>query len=291
MAWHKFVRKLDAVLAEAGGMARGGMDDLFPVGPADILFPLLVEFEREVWEHCGLELRWDKCKMFSWDGVLPPNLIPNMPLAGKDVNGTFEPGMMVYGVPVGTDAYVEAVMDTKMNEIARDATKACQLLANERQALWTTLRLSTQQKLDYWLMLVHPSQMKAAAARMDAILWDMLEAVVGAHLPRQDEGLGYESPLDIPVQNLTGRSFQAWMAQMPIRLGGLGLRCQADLAQISYISALEQSLPYFGGENGICQPLAHLGGVDEDGVDTRWRPLINSGCRTGIEMARAWEQL
>ena len=26
-------------------------------------------------------------------------------------------------------------------------------------------------------------------------------------------------------------------------------------------------------------------------MDTRWRPLINSGCRTGIEMARAWEQL
>ena len=66
VAWHKFVRKLDAALAEAGGMARGGMDDLFPVGPADILFPLLVEFEREVWEHCGMQLRWDMCKMFSW---------------------------------------------------------------------------------------------------------------------------------------------------------------------------------------------------------------------------------
>ena len=72
-----------------------------------------------------------------------------MTLAGEDVNGTFEPGMLVYGVPMGTDAYVEAVMDKKMNQIASEATKACQLLANERQALWTTLRLSTQQKLDY----------------------------------------------------------------------------------------------------------------------------------------------
>jgi hypothetical protein len=78
---------------------------------------------------------------------------------------------------------------------------------------------------------------------------------------------------------------------MPIRLGGLGLRCRADLADIAYISALEQSLRYFGGENGICQPLAYLGGADEDGVDTRWRPLIDSGCRTGVEMARAWEHL
>ena len=37
-------------------MARGGMDDLFPVGPAEILFPALLEFERAVRENCGLEL-------------------------------------------------------------------------------------------------------------------------------------------------------------------------------------------------------------------------------------------
>jgi hypothetical protein len=74
---------------------------------------------------------------------------------------------------------------------------------------------------------------------------------------------------------------------MPIRLGGLGLRCQADISPLAYIGALEQSLPHFGGENGVCQPLAHL--VDRNGdVSTRWRPLLESGCRTGIELARAW---
>ena len=78
---------------------------------------------------------------------------------------------------------------------------------------------------------------------------------------------------------------------MPIRLGGLGLRCQADLAPIAYISAIEQSLPFFGGVRGICQPLAHLSGSDEEGSESRWRPLVNSGCRTGVEMARAWEYL
>ena len=81
------------------------------------------------------------------------------------------------------------------------------------------------------------------------------------------------------------------MGQMPIRLGGLGLRCQADLAPIAYISAIEQSLPFFGGVRGICQPLAHLSGSDEEGSESRWRPLVNSGCRTGVEMARAWEYL
>lgn len=123
------------------------------------------------------------------------------------MNDSFFPGMLVYGVPVGVDAYVEAVMDAKLDEIAQEASQACQLLANEKQALWTTLRLSTQQKLDYWLMLVHPSQMRSAVARMDTILWDMLQSVVGAQLPRRQEGHGYEHALDIPVQSLTGRSF------------------------------------------------------------------------------------
>ena len=56
-------------------------------------------------------------------------------------------------------------------------------------------------------MLVHPSQMRSAVARMDTILWDMLQSVVGAQLPRRQEGHGYEHALDIPVQSLTGRSF------------------------------------------------------------------------------------
>ena len=39
-----------------------------------------------------------------------------------------------------------------------------------------------------------------------------------------------------------------------------------------------------------CQSLAHLAG-GEDPADTRWRPLIESGCRTGLELARAWSIL
>ena len=72
--------------------------------------------------------------------------------------------------------------------MARKAAKACEVLGDEKQALWTTLRLSIQQQLDYWLMLVHPSQMERVAARMDEVLWDVLEKVVGAHIPRQEEG-------------------------------------------------------------------------------------------------------
>ena len=287
IAIHKFVRKLDAAIAQGGGVARCGMDDVFPVGLPHLVFPAVLEFERELKEFCGLDLQRQKCRVFSWLGVLPPGSIPGMPLAGLEINGLFEPGMLVYGVPVGTDMYVRSMMDTKIEEIAEEAVKVSQVLGEEKQALWTTLRLSTQQKLDYWLSLVHPTQMKESARRMDDVLWQMLEVAVGVHIPRKEEGLGYEHCLNIPVENLTGMSFQSWVAMLPIRLGGLGMRCQSDIAHSAYIGALEQSLPSFGGEGGVCQPLAHL--VSEG--ENKWSALISSGTRTGMELIKSWECL
>ena len=123
-------------------MAKAGCDDVFPVGPANLVFPALVEFEREVRELCGLELQRNKCRVLTWDGIIPSHSITGMPIAGR-----FESGMMVYGVPVGSDEYVKSMMETKMNEIASEVTKACTVLADERQALWTTLRLRGGQNL------------------------------------------------------------------------------------------------------------------------------------------------
>ena len=68
LAIHKFIRKLDAAIAVGGGMTKAGCDDVFPVGPADLVFPALIEFEREVKEKCGLELQRHKCRVFTWNG-------------------------------------------------------------------------------------------------------------------------------------------------------------------------------------------------------------------------------
>ena len=76
---------------------------------------------------------------------------------------------------------------------------------------------------------------------------------------------------------------------MPVRLGGMGLFSQADLSPFAFIGGLEQALPYFGGERGVCLPLQHLGAGGQQ--EQRWSPLLQSGCRTGRELARAWEAI
>ena len=67
-------------------------------------------------------------------------------------------------------------------------------------------------------------------------------------------------------------------------MGGLGLRSQAALAPVAYMAGLEQTIPFFAGEKGICPELADIVGVEEDGVGRRWEPLLASGCRTGQEL-------
>ena len=284
--WHKELRKLDDRLKRDGGMAKAGADDLYAVGRPEVVFPALEEFWEEVRTKTGLSLQRAKTEAFAWPGVELPGMPEGLSRAGETINQTFEDGFILYGVPIGTDIYVKHALDKKVDEIQQEACRAVDVLSSERQCLWTVLRSSVLAQFEYWLMMVHPSQVMEAARRMDSVIWMVLEKVAGFSIPREDEGLGWENCLDIPVTQLTGRSFQSWVGGLPIRLGGLGLRCQEELAPLAYLGALEQALPFFGGEDGICPQLSHL--VGESALD-RWRPLIQSGCRTGNELMALWE--
>ena len=57
-----------------------------------------------------------------------------------------------------------------MIDIAKVAIKSCDVLRQENQSLWTILRLSLSQQLDYWLQLCYPSNVQAAAEKMDKII-------------------------------------------------------------------------------------------------------------------------
>ena len=63
---------------------------------------------------------------------------------------------------------------------------------------------------------------------------------------------------------------------------------QSDLVHAAFIGTLEQALPFFGGEAGVCPPLAHL--VGSEGED-RYKPLIDSTARTGRELRESWNVL
>ena len=156
-------------------MAKFGMDDGYAMGPPEVLFPALEKFAVEVEQQCLLVWERSKTEVFTWNGNLPVNCTPGLSRAGIEVNGIFEPGFLCYGVPVGTDKYVEHMLSEKIRDLEKVAKNTYDILVDERQSLWTILWLSLSQQLDYWLQLCYPSNIKAAAERMDTVMWEMLE--------------------------------------------------------------------------------------------------------------------
>ena len=186
MAWHHQFRELDRVLAEAGGAAPLGMDDLFAIGPPDVVFPALERFIQDIQETCLLQLERSITQVFTWDDELPPSTPAGYPKAGKTVDGQFLPGFMCYGIPVGSPQYVRHELSVKVQEVAKEVEKIVSVMEGEGQAIWTILRSSTAMKLDYHLSLCYPSDMLLAAREMDNLLWLMLEKAAGLNIPRID---------------------------------------------------------------------------------------------------------
>ena len=124
------LEELDADCAKGGGAARAGADDVFPVGPPEVVVPAVIKFERQVKEKCGLTLQWGKTKVYCQEGEMPAGLPTGLRLAGEQVGDTFLRGLLVFGIPVGSDEYVtfklREVAANKVNEV----TYKCDISGN-----------------------------------------------------------------------------------------------------------------------------------------------------------------
>ena len=228
--------------------------------------------------------------MHTATGVLPPETPAGLARAGTVVDGVFLPGFIMYGIPIGDSRFVKHKLSLKLEEVAREVEQVITVLQGEGQAIWSVIRSSTIMKLDYHLALCYPSDMAEAAAEMDQLLHNMVEAASGLTIPRVEQGRGVECCLQVPVTRLQGRSYQDWVLRLPVRLGGMGVRSMAEVSLAAYIGSVEQALPHFLGVDGMCQQLATVLG-DMSSPATRWRDLIASGCRTGTELQQAWSTL
>ena len=287
--------KLDSDCGEAGGMARGGADDVFAVGPPEVVIPAIERFAAEIRERCQLQLQWSKSVMYCKEGVLPLAATPGLSLAGELVEWQFLHGLMVYGVPVGSDEYVTHKLKQQMQIIVEDAEKARALMGTDRQALWACLRLSVSQRFQYLMRLVPPSLTEPVAAELDSHFWRIFEAAVGFPVPRGEQAGGLLLLLP-EVPRLSGYTFQEWAVRLPARLCGWGFRSLEDSCGPAYIGSMETAIPFMAGQGQVCPQLAEIWGGEEcwgDGADKeqRWRRVLESGCRDGIELQQVWGRI
>ena len=289
-AWHPQIRELDREIAMVGGAARAGMDDLFVVGPAEIIFPALERFWNEVEQICLLKLERSKTEVFTWSDRLPDNTPAGLTVAGCMVEEQFLPGFMCYGIPIGSPEYVKHQLSLKVQEVAKEVEEIVRVLEGEGQAIWTIARSSTATKMDYHLSLCYPSDMVEAAMEIDRILLSMVQKATCLAIPMVDQGMGVEHCPRPPVDRIAEKSYQNWMMRTPVRLGGMGLRSVAETSIAAFVGGIEQSVPHFVGEGGLCTQLAPILG-DMSQSTERWTGMLASGCRTGVEFETAWQSL
>ena len=165
-----------------------------------------------------------------------------------------------------------------------------ELLGSHKQALWSCLRLSVCQRVDYWLQLCRPSDIHPVATWLDKQLWQVLQQTVGFTIPRVGGGSDWDIVLQVPGRE--GKTYQEWVVRQPIKSGGLGMRCLVEISPAAYFGALESAIPSFTWEDMICPQLeAVVGGEESWGMDavseTRWEKFEQSGCIDSLEMRAA----
>ena len=75
-------------------------------------------------------------------------------------------------------------------------------------------------------------------------------------------------------------SYQQWLARLPIRERGMGLRSLVDTSPAAFIGAVEMALSFLTGGEGLCPLLEpQIGDVRATEEASRWRSLISSGYR------------
>ena len=57
------------------------------------------------------------------------------------------------------------------------------------------------------------------------------------------------------------------MMRTPVRLGGMGLRSVAETSLAAIVGGVEQALPHFDGEGGLCTQLAPILGDMSQSAD------------------------
>ena len=94
---------------------------------------------------------------------------------------TFEPGLTVNGVPIGSPGYIDSVLRAKVSSLVGDDVKITDLLrGRDPHALWATLRLCRAPQLQHWLRCLPPSVVAPHLAPMQASLDDMTTAATTA---------------------------------------------------------------------------------------------------------------
>ena len=191
---------------------------------------------------------------------------------------------------MGSKKYVSSELMEVARDIASDAIKTREVLSTNKQAYWSALRLSASQRFQCLCQHVQPSLCEPVADWLDSQLWKEVEHLIGVDIPTGNRGQEGDVVINLPVESLSGKSYQDWVLRLPIKLHGWGFRSLRETCIPAYLGTLETSIPRM---KDISPQLANLWGGDDywgcrADVSLRWSKLLDSNCIEAEEIRRAW---
>jgi hypothetical protein len=204
-------------------------DDIFIFDDFDTAVQSFKEL-RPLFEAAGMEISLNKTVLYS-NRHLTEAQLETLLIEEIGLSLTYE-GIMIVGTPVGTDAFVAQVLESKVVEATRvlDDIALAVTAGNlntpwlNPQGLYHLTRSCANQLLRHLLRTVNPSATSAVFRQIDDTTMDLI-----CHI--------FSITPDLLTQVVRAR------ITLPGRLTGLGMRTYADEAPCAYIGCLARVMP------------------------------------------------
>ena len=195
------------------------LDDVYVLCKPDRVRTIYDMLREALGRRAGIELHSGKTKVWNRGGHVPPGIGD---LGGEE--GAWSPhGVILLGVPVGTPEFVQRHADERLADERRLLDEIARL--PDPQCAWQLLSKCAVPKGNYWIRTLPPSLSQSYAAQRDDALWSACIDIFGA------EGVPDR-------ERQTGRR----IAQLPARMGGLGVRSTARTAPAAYWASWADAL-------------------------------------------------
>ena len=211
---------LDSDTARAGGFA----DDCNLYGDGERLLDNIVRYKDIIRDLTRMELCLHKCRLLVSSGVVTPGLREKAEAHGIKI---VTEGMVVMGVPVGTDDYIRDDLQKRVGDLQRDL-EALDYFTVHGQ--WALLRMCVNQRPVYLQRMLGLQHGTEAFARFDAEVTDKLLSIMGVHLADQRDNVRRRVAAlrSLPL-NLSGGAMRS-IASEPTRAKMLYL-CRDNIAR------------------------------------------------------------
>ena len=192
------LRRVAAELQDGEELA-AYLDDVYATCSPERVVPVFELLKDALWEVSGIRLNLGETKVWNSSGCEPEGL----DTIGEDV---WSPeGTVVLGSPLGSEAFIQSKLDERMVKL-RSLLGEIEAMTDPQEA-WQLLVRCAVPRFNHTIRNVAPSLVRAHAEEVDAALWGSAVAILNAQQA-------------CPEAMRKGRT----IAQLPCRLGGLGLR-------------------------------------------------------------------